>query len=160
MSTKPKDTARDEVRAQYESVAVMVAALNLDWDRLAELREARGEGETLSTDDAAELAELEQAAGDCADADAARQRIEEDALSVEVRSDWVQPGDQMAPGEFKILLCTGGPAVQIRGELDEHSQPVRAWLEYQDWETPWAQYFGADKDVLLAYCNVFFFGEG
>jgi hypothetical protein len=56
-------------------------------------------------------------------------------------------------------LSTGGPALRIRGELDEHKQPDRAWLEYQDWGTPWTQYFDVEQDTLLQFCQVFYFGE-
>lgn len=58
------------------------------------------------------------------DHEAAERAIHEDALSVEVRSGWYVPGARDAdtkPAEYRILLCTGGPAVQIVGGL------VRAW---------------------------------
>jgi hypothetical protein len=60
-----------------------------------------------------------------------------------------------------ILLSTGGPALRIRGELDEYKQPYRAWLEYQDWFTPWTEYHGdnVDTDALLAFAAYFYFGE-
>lgn len=90
--------------------------------------------------------------------DDARSAIEEDALSVEVRSDWQSVGKPMVAGEFRILLCTGGPAVQIRGELDG-SEPSRAWLECQDWYTPWTQVFGVEQEILLMYARCFYFGE-
>lgn len=55
------------------------------------------------------------------DEDEARQRIQEDPLSVEVRKDWYTPGDEPEkPSEFCILLCTGGPAVRLLGDLNEH----------------------------------------
>ncbi len=37
--------------------------------------------------------------------------------------------------------------------------PCRAWLEYQDWGTPWTQFFDAEQDTLLTYCRQFYFGE-
>src|SRR4051794_40445173 len=69
------------------------------------------------------------------DRDEARDAITDDALSVEVRTDWHAPGaDNMAkPDEYKILLCWGGPAVQILGTLDGYNQPDSARLQYQDW---------------------------
>jgi hypothetical protein len=125
-----------------------------------------GDGMTVSPqwaneneDDAEELKELEEAAGKCKDEDDARTRIEEDALSVEVRSGWVSLGEEMTADEFCILLTTGGPAVRIRGELDEHAEPYRAWLEVQDWGKPWTQYFPADQDTLLAYARCFCFSS-
>ena len=104
------------------------------------------------------LAALEAAAGDCADEEEARQRIQEDPFSVEVRSDWTNPGEPLEPSEFMILLCSGGPAVRIVGELNR-GEPCRAWLEYQDWGTPWTRYFGADSDTLCQYASQFYFGE-
>lgn len=112
-------------------------------------------------EDMKELLELEKAAGDCESRDDAEQRIHEDALSVEVRTDWHSPGtDDKAPDAFNILLTTGGPAVRIMGELNEHAEPYRAWLEVQDWGTPWTEYCDADSGVLLAYARCFYFGEG
>jgi seryl-tRNA synthetase len=124
-------------------------------DALNEAREALTKWET---DNAEELAELEDAAGDCTDEDAARDNIQEDPLEVQVRSDWTNPGETLEAGEFMILLCTGGPAVRIVGELDRGT-PCRAWLEYQDWGTPWTQWFGAKSDTLCEYAANFFFGE-
>lgn len=123
--------ARSQAMAQYESIVEMVDAL--------------------------------QSARDADDSDAletAEQAIHEDALSVEVRSGWVSPGDKMSAEQFCILLCTGGPAVRIIGELNEHGEPRRAWLECQDWFTPWTQVFNVSQDTLLAYASCFYFGEG
>jgi hypothetical protein len=124
-------------------------------DALNEAREALNNWET---DNAEELAELEDAAGECTDEDEARQIIQEDALEVQVRSDWESPGAPLEAVEFMILLCTGGPAVRIVGELNR-GEPCRAWLEYQDWGTPWTQWFGAKSDTLCEYAANFFFGE-
>ncbi len=170
--------AEQQAAAQYEGIVRMLAAVDCDYDRLQELRDEREElAEVVKdaeddeereaaelalhrweVDNADELAELEDAAGDCTDEDDARQRISEDPLSVEVRSDWASPGEELTAGEFCILLCTGGPAVRIVGELNR-GEPCRAWLEYQDWGTPWTQWFGAKSDTLCQYAAHFFFGE-
>ena len=82
------------------------------------------------------------------------------ALDVEVRSGWTSADTVgMKPEEFSILLCTGGPAVRIIGDLDEHCQPCKARIEYQDWGTPWATWHQADNDVLVDYASYFYFGE-
>jgi hypothetical protein len=89
------------------------------------------------------------------DEDDARQAIQDDPLSVEVRSGWYNPGGlDNQPEEFCILLCTGGPAVRIIGELDMDAEPVRAWIEYQDWGTPWTELFNppVEQETLLTYC--------
>ena len=105
-----------------------------------------------------ELNELISEANGNKDQDSAREAIQEDPLSVEVRSGWGNVGSELQAEEFCILLCTGGPAVRIRGELDDGT-PCRAWMEYQDWGTGWTQFCDAQQDTLLAYCSEFYFGD-
>lgn len=190
--------ALDQAHDQMHSIRDMVAALEVDFDRLEELREERAaladeleaaadcvryhhddeldengpeiehaeyrrcrdDLDAWDEENADDLEELEAAAGDCESQEDAEQRIREDALSVEVRSDWHTPGDDSEPTEFQILLCTGGPAVRIMGELQQ-GEPVRAWLEYQDWGTPWTEHVNqdGDHDALLTYARCFYFGE-
>jgi hypothetical protein len=156
MTTKNDDNARNQAIAQVKSIVEMVAALNCDYDRLEELRDQ----EERDADESEELAALEAAAGECSDQDEARERIQEDALSVEVRSGWQSLGEPLEATEFCILLCTGGPAVRIVGELSQ-GEPSRAWIEYQDWFIPWTELVAApiERDTLLAYCQCFYFGE-
>ena len=82
--------AREQARAQLDSIIEMVAALSVDYDRLEELREM--EAEDMTEEEKEELAELGTAAGDCADEDDARERIQQDPLEISVRSDWHAPG--------------------------------------------------------------------
>ena len=95
------------------------------------------------------------------DAEKAEEHIHQDALSVEVRDNsWATPGQaEYSPTQFNILLTTGGPALRIMGQLDEWQEPRRAWLEYQDWGTPWTEYHGdnASQDALLTYSRCFYF---
>lgn len=95
------------------------------------------------------------------DEDSARERIQEDALSVEVRSGWTTCGEELKAEEFMILLCTGGPACRLRGELNGHNEPCRVFVEHQDWGTPWTEYYPGRKalDACLRYAQQFFFGE-
>ena len=177
MSKPDTDHARDQARAQISSVVEYVAALECDYDRLQELRDALADSAahggtaawaSANPEDADELAALETAAGECTNEDDARQRIHDDPLSVEVRADWHNVGENPEPSEFCILLCTGGPAVRIVGDLDENKEPSRARIEYQDWGTPWTELVdmssdattGADaRDALLTYCRAFYFGD-
>lgn len=180
------DTERSEqqARSQLESIREMVAALNVDYDRLEKLRvemtdahegiggnksampfeewlKETAEDDTHTMQDGAqELLGLLEAAGDCADADDARSRIEEDPLSVEVRSGWHAPGGEAQDEEFTILLCTGGPACRIIGDLDR-GEPCEPHLEHQDWYTPWTELpLTTDEEAdVLAYCRCFYFGE-
>lgn len=89
----------------------------------------------------------------------AQDAIFEDPLEVSVRSGWGQIGDPMSPEEFRILLCTGGPAVQIIGALNEHSEPHDVRLQYQDWFTPWIDLPLEDDELddVMTYCQQFCF---
>lgn len=177
-----ENRALEQAKAQADSIAAMVAALNVDYDRLEELKdelesacEDQAEGNSFDVwvvdqanndqstfhDAAVEYHDLVEQANGNESEDDAREAIQNDTLSVEVRKDWYAPGhEDDKPSEFQILLCTGGPAVRIMGELDDYCEPQRAWLEYQDWGTPWTQLFNEiDQDTLLQYCQQFYFGE-
>lgn len=137
MSAQEKDTAKDQAAAQLESIREMVF----------NLRAADDDARENTNDGAREGAE---------------QRIHEDALSVEVRKDWHTVGSEdVETGEYRILLCTGGPAVQIVGDLSKHKEPETAHLQYQDWGTPWTNYgiTSEDEEVLLDYARCFYFDE-
>ncbi|MBI2852488.1 MAG: hypothetical protein HYX84_05260 [Chloroflexi bacterium] len=71
------------------------------------------------------------------DEENALQMIQDDPLSIEVRSGWHTPGEAGESMEYYILLGTGGPALRIIGDLGEHNTPESAHLEYQDWFTSW-----------------------
>ena len=157
-------TGKGQAIAQCRSIGEMVAALELDWDRLAELRDERREAEDPTAwdeENGDEMAELTEAAGEYESLEDAEQAIDNDPLSVQVRSGWYTPGEGSPdPEEFEILLCTGGPAVRIRGELGMHLEPYRAWIEYQDWFTPWTELVDRpiETSTLLAYCQRFYYG--
>ena len=72
--------------------------------------------------------------------------IHEDPLSAEVKK------------KYEILLCWGGPACRIIGDLDEHNEPETAQLQYQDWFTTWTEY-PCDEETLLEYTRYFYFEQ-
>ena len=130
-----KQRAKDQARAQFESIKGMVEALT----EASEAEDWTAHEEALTV-------------------------IQEDPLSVEVRSEWYSPGDRDNGGisEFRILLCWGGPSVQIIGELDDCNQPCEAKLQFQDWFIGWADYSPEDAhadEILLDYCQQFYFGD-
>ena len=91
----------------------------------------------------------------------AREAIQNDALDIQVRSDWASSVEEMSADWYTILLCTGGPAVRIKGKLSDMTATT-AQLEYQDWGTPWTRLDGLtqeDIDALLTYARCFYFGE-
>lgn len=175
-NTQKESHAEKQARAQVDSIYKMVAALECDYERLAELRDERDNyrnpdiGNLASDEthaicwaqenpeDAEELAELEKAAGDCEDEEQARQRIEEDPLSVEVRSDWINYGEELTPSEFRIVLCTGGPHVELVGDLDHNGEPFRVRVLYKDWNES-GELFDFDHDAVLTYCRCFYFAQ-
>jgi hypothetical protein len=130
---KDDDRSKEQAQAQLESIKEFVAA-------------------------------LEAAGDDDAKREEAEQDIHNDPLSVEVRSNWYAPGANDAdtrPGEYNILLCTGGPACRIVGDLSEHGEPETARIEHQDWGTFWTELriTGEEEDTVLTYARCFYFGE-
>jgi len=97
------------------------------------------------------------------DIENAEQAIQDDALDVQVRSDWHALGEtRVQNAQYTILLCTGGPAVRIKGTLDDYQEPATAQLEYQDWGIPWTRLAGLtieDVEALLVYAGCFYFAD-
>ena len=94
------------------------------------------------------------------DPDNVEMEINNDPLEVSVRSSWTMPGQPLLAEEFRIILCTGGPAVQIIGDLDENGSvlPDYVYIQYQDWGTPWTNYpVGYEERQALADYASFFF---
>ena len=114
----------------------------------AQLHSIIGMVEALDTDNDADLEE-------------AQQNIQDDPLSIQVRSDWHSPGSSSEElTEYEILLCTGGPATRIIGKLGQHNEPIDACLQFQDWFTPWTDYEcdSDEQDALIKYANQFWYG--
>lgn len=123
-----------------------------------------GEGKYLSTE---AKACLKEHGYDGTNHDVVAEWIEdamrEAPLSVEIRQGWHCPGETAEEAEFCILLSTGGPALRVMGELDEHAEPSRCWLEHQDWGTPWTRYFSRSAERAFAlrwFASLFHYGEG
>ena len=103
--------------------------------------------------------------------DEIREQAQNEALSVEFRSGWSSNPGEMKPEEFKILLSTGGPACQVKGNLDQYKQATDIEIQYQDWGTPWeplqlnstyadeSPNITSDYEALEWFCNCFYFGE-
>ena len=90
--------------------------------------------------------------------EAARTAIYDDPLAVDVRSGWVNVwAAEFEPVEYRVLLCTGGPAVQLEGELDDMNQPYNVQLQHQDWFEPWqtVPLTAEDTETLLTYVRHF-----
>ncbi len=178
-------TAKDQAIAQCSTIAAMIAAYNCDFDRLEELRNdadsapfeyvdviKRGResfgsdiGLTHPTDGdfnyyfdlGRELAELESTAGEYDSQEDAETAIQVDALCVEYRSDWSNPSEELKPAEFRIVLCTGGPHVEIVGDIDHHGEPSSPRIIYKDWGDS-GELFDFDRDAIFQYCGFYVMG--
>lgn len=93
---------------------------------LDEIRDLYRENEALDEENETRREEIDQ-------------RILEMPLEVSVRSDWSSPGEIMSASEYRILLTTGGPALQVTGDLSQHDEPDSAELQMQDWGVPWRE---------------------
>lgn len=124
--------AKEQAKTQLESIIEMVENLNT--------------ATNSDNDDKRERAE---------------QTIYEDPLSVQVRTGWCNPGETNEPEEYTILLCTGGPAVRIIGDLGRYSEPESAKIEYQDWFTLWTDYplSQEEEKTVIEYARCFLYGD-
>lgn len=145
MKTTKKTNAEENNRAEQNAKAWMDSIAGM----IAAMEKAEEERDEATFDD------------ETFDADGWRERIQECPLEISVRAGWHAPGEKAEDEEFLILLSTGGPALRIVGDLDQHNQPENPRLEYQDWGTPWTEYAtDAEQDEALEkFCAQFYFGE-
>lgn len=158
MTTEDRNAhAREQAKAQYESLTTMLARV----DHIQECDGSDPDECNLTDEEICEGLNLvlttvtDEMREQYHDLEEAEEAIREDPLSVEVRSGWHTPGEEAENEEFRIVLCTGGPAVQIRGELGRWGEADRAWLEFQDWFTSWEEYIPAMSSTLCQYANYF-----
>lgn len=147
--TKDLERAKEQARAQFESICEMVKRLKHAQECTDDdCTEGKDGGDTWDN------------AGEYHNEDNAQQVLREDPLDLSVRSGWHLPGESSSPTEYTILLCTGGPAVRILGRLDQYGNPESADLECQDWFTEWQGcYIDDPDDALLTYAQQFYFGS-
>jgi hypothetical protein len=167
------ERVRDQAKAQLESICLMLKRLEHAQDCNFRADITGEEGCKLTDQEIIEGLQCCYTEGQKAteeqreeyhDEEKARQAIAEDPLEISVRSDWHTPGDKdlRKPSEYLILLCTGGPAVRIIGDLNEHQEPESARLQFQDWFTPWEPLLpleDGEHEALLTYAQQFYFGE-
>jgi hypothetical protein len=157
--TEPRD---DRGRRSAISQAECIA----DWYAIAQFAREEIEGSELTRGQKRELRDI--AGGDWDGKsysellESTEERVREDALSVEVRSDWHTPGEESTDTEYTILLSTGGPACRIIGDLNRYGRPGSAKVQFQDWFAPWDDLHSSeyDEDALLWYASQFYWGEG
>ena len=135
---------------------------NISIANIQEMLDALHHAQSGCTEEGCQVGADAECPEDWHNEDGARERSEQDALCVEVRSDWHSPSEDgnKAGGEYNILLTTGGPAARIIGDY-ESGQPTTARFEFQDWFTPWtaAHTTTEQNAVMLEYAQCFYFGE-
>ena len=139
-STETRDDAVAQAKAQVASIVeAHKAYMELD------------EGDAVSV-------EFDGATFDHSDdvADAARDNL---PLSVETRSAWHGVGVKLEAAEWRILLCTGGPHVELRGDLDSHGEAAGATIYASGWfiELEPVHVFGDDQAALNWFANLFYY---
>ena len=132
MTQLETNRAREQAQAQLENIREMVKALRDAFDN--------GNEEKF-------LVSIEEA----------EEAIRDSPLMVSVRTGWHSTGNNPEPDEYRILLCTGEPAVQLIGRL-YHNWPIDVFLEYQGCVKPWERYplDRDEKDDCLTYARQFF----
>ena len=121
--------AKQQAQSQVSGIVGMIRAIECDFDRLEELRDG------LAFEWSDELA----------DQDEARDAIHATPLSVEVRSGWRSVGEDAGePEEFRIVLCTGGPHIELTGDIGGTVRVV-----FRDWGESGEYYPDADERIAL-----------
>lgn len=162
-TTKDDQRSESQAKAQLDSIREMVQRLNhcqeCDGEECDLTPKQLMDGLGIWMKGKPKKSDIEEWRRDYHDREAAEQRIQEDPLCVELRSGWYTPGSEPEPEEYTILLCTGGPACRIIGDLDERGDPRTARIEHQDWFTPWTEYRmdSEEESDVVTYARQFMF---
>jgi hypothetical protein len=112
----------------------------------------------------AQLDEI-QRMSDLLDSDADNDDLQEElwglAISQEVRSGWRTLGQDLEADMYRLVLCTGGPHVEIVGSLGAHGDPDSAVLYCQDWYTAKEEVTLSEpeQELLLWFAQSFYWGN-
>ena len=146
-----------QAKAQYETIESLLAAYNCDYGRLNELQEMQTEytADTWAKecpDEAQELEKLRTEAGEFDNQDEALKAIHNNALSVEYRSGWESDRSDMTPAEVRVVLCTGGPHVEIVADISQGGVS-RPRILYRGWGVA-GELYDFNTDVVQAYITL------
>jgi hypothetical protein len=165
-TTEDTESSARQARAQLDTLIEMVDRLNhlqeCDGDEDCELdRDTILGGVNIWSGNDVSPEEFETFKEQYHDDEDAGRAIDEDPLSLQVRSEWHSPGDSGEDDEFEILLCTGGPAVRIVGEFGYMHQPEKARIQHQDWFKPWEDLSTtrAEEEAMVTFASHFYWGD-
>jgi|SRR5690554_941608 len=151
--------AKNTAKAHIQNIVDLVDALNAEWIRIWAARDI-DEDRVLDESERDELIELEKRAGGYQSREDVEQAIQEKPLSIEVRSGWASSFHDFTPNEFRIVLCTGGPHVEIRGDIGLHGEPQDVKVFYADWAEKGEYSLSVEeREAVTEFCQQFYFGE-
>jgi hypothetical protein len=154
---KDLDDALEELRKEWDAEEDQQAKVEI-FGKIKEGDEELSDWDAENGEELKELAEAATLDGELVDAETARERIQERPLSVQVRSGWVTPAARWRPRSSRSCSRQAGRRCASSASSTSTRSPHRAWLEYQDWGTPWTRYFPTEQETLLSFCRCFYFG--
>lgn len=98
------------------------------------------------------LAEFPEGMTEFDDEDDLNEAIDTNALSVEYRSGWSNDREDLEPEEVRVVLCTGGPHVEIIADFDSRSGASSPRVLYRDWGTS-GELLDFDRSSVVAYLD-------
>lgn len=98
------------------------------------------------------LAEFPEGMTEFDDEDDLNEAIDTNALSVEYRSGWSNDREDLEPEEVRVVLCTGGPHVEIIADFDSRSGASSPRILYRDWGTS-GELLDFDRSSVVAYLD-------
>ena len=95
------------------------------------------------------------------DNDELQDELRDLAVSQEVRSCWQTVGQELEAGMYRLVLCTGGPHVEIQGSLSGAGDPDSAVLYCQDWGTGLQEVSVTEpeRELLVWFAELFYWGN-
>lgn len=150
------NSSQSQARAQAQSIADLYAIYQAFNDNDAD---DLPDGCEIETDEDGDLISVEYDHCDYSSTEDVIDTVKDNALSVEVRSTWTTNTESFEAEEFRIVLCTGGPHVEIRGNIGLHGQPEDPEVYSSDWFEGLQRFPLADYDALEWFCGLFYFGE-
>ena|SRR5690606_20552527 len=131
--------AKNQAKAQVNSIVELIQYLDWDWGGLA----------------------YDEIPEDCEYScrEEVEQAIQETPISVEVRSGWTSSFHSFEAEEFRIVLCTGGPHVEIQGDIGLHGEPRDVKVIYADWAEKGEYSLSVEeREAVTEFCEQFYFG--
>ena len=144
------EEARDELaRAEARYQKLLAENSTCDWDYADKLDSAIEELEAARE----AMDEFPKEMAEFQSEDDLREAIDTNALSIEFRSGWSSDREDLEPEEVRVVLCTGGPHVEIVADFDSRTGVSSPRVLYRDWGTS-GELFDFDHSDVVAYLDM------